>query len=664
MDDRTRSFIEQATLLFIASRNAEGAMDVSPRGGQPCVVRLRADGCLLLPDYIGNKRLDTIGNILVNPTVALLLLNRHAETYLRMVASASISQADEDIAAFPADENRALSVLVLAPAKMEFVESEAFRRSGFWVDPSGRKPPLDALDIYFSDKEWQAAHGRSPVLYDAAAESRLADIGLRDFYGTPSPIVQTKAYDFPSPGFMSFIDDARFIVFAHEGRDGEILIELAGNAPLQLDRDPNRPSFLLELDRDFSSASAISHSGECALLAAEPGRCDALRLNGRYRNVSGETGGARRLAVQPREIYFHCSAAFARSHIWSDTRAPAWAGLRRFTCIARRQESPDVVSFVLKPRDDAPVGDAMPGQFITISLPGAERLGRQRRCYSISGVPDKYSLRISVRRVGNDGISAMLHDRVGVGDEVLLGAPAGRFVFDSKAHRPVVFVGAGVGITPLLPMAEQLARKPDGRDVLFIHAARNRMHHLFAEEASRFAEANPAIRLLTVYSRPEAGDICHHEGHVDAALVARHVPVTEADFYICGPASFMASLKEGLIALGAQPESVRMEAFEARSGGTGLALSEALAGRAACTIEFARSEKQAIWRPESGSLLDLALANGIDVQYSCRSGECQSCSQRIVSGQASYPIGEEPLLPRGRVLLCQAVPKGNMVLDC
>ncbi|WP_162895101.1 pyridoxamine 5'-phosphate oxidase family protein [Rhizobium terrae] len=665
MDDHTRSFIEQATLLFIASRNGEGAMDVSPRGGQPSVVRLRADGCVLLPDYIGNKRLDTIGNILSNPDVALLLINRNSETYLRIAAYASVSQADEDIAAFPADENRALSVMVLKPGRMEFVASEAFRKSGFWVGPSGRKPPLDALDIYFSDKQWQAERGRNPVLYDAAAETRLADTGIRAFYGTPSPIVQTKVYDLPSPGFMGFINDARFVVFAHEGEDGEILIELAGHAPLRLDPATNQPSFLLEIDREVADRADIPHSAQCALLAAEPGRCDALRLNGTYREVAGEGEERRRLSVQPQEIYFHCSAAFTRSRIWSDSRAPAWAGLRSFTCVDRRQESPDVVSFLLKPRDDAPVGNAAPGQFITVSLPGHKRLGSQRRCYSISGMPDKHTLRISVRRVGNDGISAVLHDGIAVGDELRLGAPAGHFVFDSDPHRPVVLVSAGVGITPLLPMAEHLAREGGSRDVLFIHAARSGRHHLFVGEAQQMVAANPAIRLLTIYSRPEAGDSCHHEGRLDAGVIARHVSIPDADFYICGPDSFMSSLEQGLIALGAAPGSLRTEVFEAKGGRSAAGTIDALVAYAPCNVEFAKSSKRVTWRPESGFLLDLALANGVEIQYSCRSGECQSCAQRIVSGRTSYPTcDEEPVVARGQVLMCQAIPRNDIILDC
>ncbi|HWK63397.1 MAG TPA: FAD-binding oxidoreductase [Rhizobiaceae bacterium] len=661
MDDRIRTFIEKSTLLFIASRNARGAMDVSPRGGQPSVLRLRDDGALLLPDYVGNKRLDTISNVLSNPRVALVLLNRRCDEYLRISAVATVSRSEDDIAAFPADENRPLSVIVLAPTRMEFVSSKAFDESCFWVDPADRKPTLDVLDIYARDIQWQSEGGRQPVLIDASAEARLAEAGLREFYGTPSPLVQKKAYDTAGPGFMGFIDDARFIVFAHESKSGELLIDLVGGSPLRRDTDTNAQSMLIDLEHEGSAVAGTPHSAEFAILAVEPGRCDNIRLNGTYREVAVTPEGRRRLSLQPEEIYFHCSAALTRSRIWMDTRPVAWSGRRSFTCVARRQESPDVFSFVFKPRDRAPVGDAAPGQFVTISLPNDDQA--RRRCYSISAVPDAHSLRISVRRVGDGGVSALLHDKVRVGDEVLIGPPGGHFVLDSAPLRPVVLVSAGVGITPLLSMAEHLAREEPGREIWFIHAARNARYHLFEAEARRFAEANPGIRLFTAYSRPEPGDICHHKGRLDAAVLARHVPVSKADFYICGPDAFMSSLSRGLIEFGAAADSIRIEAFEQKGVG-GFALSEALAGRPPCTVTFARSDKQATWKPDCGSLLDLALSNGVEVQYSCRSGECQSCTQKVVSGGAIYPSGEEPLIARGQVLLCQAIPRGDIVLDC
>lgn len=372
MDDRTRAFVESSTLLFIASRNVDGTMDVSPRGGQPSVLRIDAEGRLLLPDYVGNKRLDTIGNVLGDPDVALLLLNRRCDHYLRISARAAVTQATDVIAVFPADENRPLSVILLTPTGMEFVRSRAFVDAGFWIDPDERKPPLEVLDIYAREGKWQADAGRGPVLYDAGAESRLVEVGLREFYGTPSPLVQTKAYATAGPGFIGFISVASFIVFAHRMATGEIAIDLAG-APLRLDPDANSQSLLLDLVHEGSTVGATPHSAAFAILAAEPGRADNIRLNGTYRDVGAESGGRRRLILHAEEIFFHCSAAFNRSRIWTNARPIAWTGRRSFTCVSRQRENPDVVSFVFEPSDAAPVGDAAPGQYVTISLPHDDR---------------------------------------------------------------------------------------------------------------------------------------------------------------------------------------------------------------------------------------------------------------------------------------------------
>jgi ferredoxin-NADP reductase len=245
-----------------------------------------------------------------------------------------------------------------------------------------------------------------------------------------------------------------------------------------------------------------------------------------------------------------------------------------------------------------------------------------------------------------------------------VGVPAGRFVLASPPGRPVVLVSAGVGITPLLPMLEELAREDAGREVWFIHGARDGVHHLFKDEVFRIAETatSDTIHLISSYSRPRPGDECDLIGRIDAAAIASLLPVGEADFYICGPDAFMTSLREGLAARGAAPENIRFEAFETASGSSlDLSGSEALSD---CTVTFAESGKAATWTPSHGSLLDLALGSGIDVPYSCRLGDCQSCVQRIESGAVFYPAGEEPVLADGQILLCQAVPVGDVVIEC
>lgn len=317
-------------------------------------------------------------------------------------------------------------------------------------------------------------------------------------------------------------------------------------------------------------------------------------------------------------------------------------------------------SLVLEPRDCAAIGPILPGQYVTVALPLDPCQPPRRRNYSVSGRRGERAICIAVRKVRDDGLSGLLH-AVAEGDEIHVGVPAGRFVFDSPPQRPVVLVSAGVGITPLLPMLEMLAGDCDPRDVWFVHAARDARHHLFAGEARQLATRSAGhVRLFSAYSRAGEDEPCDHRGRLDAALLHRLVPAGNADFYICGPEAFMSSLRQGLIALGAAPENIRIEAFS--SSGEGLA--DKLAGRPDRKITFAQSGKDVTWRPSSGSLLDLALSNDVKVQYSCRNGDCQSCVQRLVSGAADYPTGDVPPLAEGQVLLCQAVPRTDMIIGC
>lgn len=654
MDTATQQFIENSTLLFIATRNAEGAMDVSPRGGQPNVLRVTTEGTLLLPDYVGNNRLDTIGNLLSNPRVALIVLNRGSDRYLRIAADAEISFRAEDIACFPADENTPVSVIAMTPRSLEFVTSPAFDRAGFWVDPARRRPPLDLGAIVGADKIAQADAGFAPVSRDETEEQRLASAGVRDVYGHASEGVQKKVCDIAGPGGLRFMQEATFTVLAHEGAEGGIALDLTGEAPLSVIPFDNRHAYRLRLAGDV----ATGEEGECALLTIVAGQNELLRINGRFEQEPDA------VKITPREVYFHCSAALSRSRIWQRDRRSFWSGKRRFTCIERHRESPDVVSFVLRPCDKAPIGPVKAGQYVTVALAGARDRQQPQRSYSVSGRPDDNSLRISVRRLGAGGVSDLLHETLQPGVDVRVGAPAGRFVLSTPPDRPVVLVSAGVGITPLLPMLEELARQDRGRPVWFIHAARDAAHHLFEDEARAIAARakNGGIRLLTCYSRPGDGDVADIVGRLDADALARLTPVAEADVYICGPDAFMTALRDGLIVHGADPDRVRLEVFTA-SAGTALNLSCGDDDRTSA-ITFARSERSATWSPNDGSLLDVALKNNIDVAYSCRQGDCQSCVQVVLSGVVDYPGEEVPLLAWNQVMLCQAIPRGDLVLDC
>ena len=117
-----------------------------------------------------------------------------------------------------------------------------------------------------------------------------------------------------------------------------------------------------------------------------------------------------------------------------------------------------------------------------------------RRTYSLSKAADGDGYRISVRREPGGSVSVFLHETK-VGTEILVQAPRGNFRLDPDSRRPVLLIGGGIGITPLLAMAEFLTggtddrlRFPD-RPVTLIHAVRNGADHPFRDRLRDLARS-------------------------------------------------------------------------------------------------------------------------------------------------------------------------------
>ena len=144
------------------------------------------------------------------------------------------------------------------------------------------------------------------------------------------------------------------------------------------------------------------------------------------------------------------------------------------------------------------------------------------------------------------------------------GVPAGEFVLD-HSERPVVLVSAGIGVTPMVSMLHDLVARAEERAVWFVHGARDGRHHALAEEARSLVAASDAVNLHVSYSRPAEEDRKGHdfdsEGRVDGALLARLLPESDADYYLCGPVGFMADVQSDLERRGVHPDRIHSESF-------------------------------------------------------------------------------------------------------
>jgi len=98
--DEDRAFIESRPLFFLATADAEGRPDCSFKGGAPGFVRVTGEAELAFPSYDGNGMFRSLGNLLVNPAVALLFIDFERPNRLRVNGSASVAGDDPLLASF------------------------------------------------------------------------------------------------------------------------------------------------------------------------------------------------------------------------------------------------------------------------------------------------------------------------------------------------------------------------------------------------------------------------------------------------------------------------------------------------------------------------------------------------------------------------------------
>src|ERR1700733_8498146 len=243
---------------------------------------------------------------------------------------------------------------------------------------------------------------------------------------------------------------------------------------------------------------------------------------------------------------------------------PAWPGFRPLRVAKVDREAANVVSLSIEQTDGAPLPPALPGQFLVLRLRPTPNGPPLLRNYSMSGIPGARTYRVSVKRETNGVVSSYLCEHVHTGDILDVSAPRGGFILRS-GDGPVVLLSAGIGATPVLAMLHSLSAEASSREVWWIYGARNRAEHPFAKESRGLLQTLVNSRSHTVYSKPDSGDKPGVDydsvGHVDTLLVDRRGVTRDADFYLCGPPSFLRDLTAGLKTWRADPTRIHTEGF-------------------------------------------------------------------------------------------------------
>ena len=329
-------------------------------------------------------------------------------------------------------------------------------------------------------------------------------------------------------------------------------------------------------------------------------------------------------------------------------------------------ESPDARSLVFTvPQDQQEQFSYRPGQFLTLRVP-SELTGSVARCYSLASSPHiDPAPKVTVKRTIDGYGSNWLCDNVNVGDTLEVLPPAGLFT-PASLDTDFLLWAAGSGITPVMSILKSVLSAGTGRVVL-CYANRDERSVIFAGELRDLA-ARYAGRLTVLHWLESIQGLPTH-AQLSGFAQTVFAGSTGFESFVCGPAPFMAVIKETLLEAGVGRDRIHLEVFQSLSGDpfaddtTAVTTDSDEKDAAALRVDLDGTSHRLRW-PRQTTLVDVLIRSGVDVPYSCREGHCGSCAATVVHGDvdmASCDILEPEDIADGVILGCQARPVSDDV---
>ena len=361
-----------------------------------------------------------------------------------------------------------------------------------------------------------------------------------------------------------------------------------------------------------------------------------------------------------------------------------WNGLRTFRVSKLVRETNEVTSIYLTPQDRRPLPFFRPGQYLTFSFDFPDEKKPVVRCYSISDAPNSEFYRCTIKKVYGEGssdpsdskessplngkVSSYINEVLEEGDLVNVKAPSGSFCLDLGDDRPVILLAGGIGVTPIFSMLASIVKYQPHRRVVLFYGVQNSEDYALRSEIAGIASKHRNVHVVNCFSEPLETDRLGIDydinGWVTLDLLKSTLPSNNFNFYVCGPAPFMATLVEGLEDWGVSERRIHFEAFGPASiTKVNLSNEEESSQKRACNLKFCKSNVDVEWNQEHESILEAAEEAGVEVDSGCRAGNCGTCEVGILKGKVSYlkEPGVEPA--EGNVISCVSKPDGDLEID-
>lgn len=303
------------------------------------------------------------------------------------------------------------------------------------------------------------------------------------------------------------------------------------------------------------------------------------------------------------------------------------------------------------------------GQYLTLIF----RINGRRyiRPYSFSSCPGiDAHLEVTVKRVPNGIVSNHIHDQLKEGDSVEAMQPMGDFVYDNSHSAKEVFLwGVGSGITPLISILKSILQDYPDVKIHLAYGNRNHEETIFGQLIAQLQEDNPASVIVRhFYTQLSISQENPYliQGRITKERVfeiMENLNPNDTVHYICGPVGLKESVREVLLGLKVSESQIFSEDFELVKDPK---MFEDIHTQ---NVEINFNGEMLLLEVVKGkSILEAGLDAGIELPYSCQTGNCSICKGTLVAGDAKM-IGNKHRddLNKNEFLLCCTHPVSENV---
>lgn len=239
--------------------------------------------------------------------------------------------------------------------------------------------------------------------------------------------------------------------------------------------------------------------------------------------------------------------------------APQW---QRGTVEAIIVETPETSSLRIRLPEPKPY---LPGQYYNIRIPIEGRPRPIQRAYSIgsSPYPDYGLIEVGVREMEGGLVSPVLVRSTPVGSELEVRGPYGTFTWTEEQDGPILLVGAGSGVVPLMAIIRYAVVKELEVEMHLLFSSKSEEYVIYREELDRLTSHHSWLTVSHTYTRDPENPSARFHRRIDGDMVDEVYKDSQAKVaYICGPPSMVEDAETMLLERGMDPSRIRTEKYD------------------------------------------------------------------------------------------------------